>query len=174
MGGFPGIEGIIEKIDKLEDPGLPKDKGIRKCLEDFRAKLAAVVDMQTEAFKKVLEALKCANLLLQQICEDQNGLISNVEVMVATFGVGGSATTDSESATSSSSCRATLAPKPKFPIETSRYYLDTLKEHSDAYTEKGIAKTKYDQARNARDVLQACYDSLCMAIEASKSAKNCK
>jgi hypothetical protein len=169
--------GLNDKLDQIEDPGLPKDSGIRKCLADFGAKLDVVLGLQNDAFKKVLEALKCAYLLLEYICEENDGLKRDIEELTDCFG---GVITDDEVAPCEPTpglpvrCCLDFDNLPTFPIKENAYYIDTQAQYEAAKAAKELAQKDMNNERQDYEAVKACYDSLCDAIEKAKAAKSGK
>lgn len=63
------MEEIMKCLKCITDPGLVRDKGILLVLTEFDAKLKELVALQLDALKKIIEVLKCANLLYYSLCE---------------------------------------------------------------------------------------------------------
>jgi hypothetical protein len=95
------MEGIMKCLRCITDPGLIRDRGIVKALEEFDAKLKELSALQLDTMKKTIEALKCANLLYHALCEldckdEGNGcdcqdyscdsLLSEIQELQACFG----------------------------------------------------------------------------------------
>jgi hypothetical protein len=84
------IDYIKKRYDELQncinhnnDPALVKDQGILKCLAEYYKKLEVIINTRDEIIKAVIEALRLANLILDNIstqdcpkdydpCDDKN------------------------------------------------------------------------------------------------------
>lgn len=223
------MEGIMKCLRCITDPGLIRDRGIVKALEAFDAKLKELAALQLDAMKKILEALKCANLLYHALCDipcrDENdspipvtdcqdygcdSLMSELRELQACFGTcnepedcnGGAGTDDSGPGANAGNTQeeypwadccpkddkvwecqlgcdqqphtAALAPRPIFPLTSSDYYTQTEAQWTCAKVEKEKKKCELDKAKEEKDRLQACYDSLVEAIKAAEQAKGVK
>lgn len=65
------MEDIMKCLKCITDPGLVRDKGIILALNEFDAKLKELAALQLDALKKILEVLKCANLLYYSLCDPE-------------------------------------------------------------------------------------------------------
>jgi hypothetical protein len=63
------MEDIMKCLKCITDPGLVRDKGIVLVLIEFDAKLKELAGLRLDALKKIIEVLKCANLLYYSLCE---------------------------------------------------------------------------------------------------------
>ncbi len=63
------MENIMKCLKCITDPGLVRDKGIVLAITEFDTKLKELAALRLEALKKILDVLKCANLLYYSLCE---------------------------------------------------------------------------------------------------------
>ncbi|MBK6931909.1 MAG: hypothetical protein IPH12_14010 [Saprospirales bacterium] len=172
---------LKEQIDCLKDLSPTAKEEMLKCIADYEAKLAAVCGLQDAVLKKVVEALKCANLLHTSICSEC-GLKKYLEDLQTEF----AGTPDSderhagcppeESAdTTPFPCDETAAkPEPVFPISESDYYKDTATQKDQAITKTQELKEAWLICRKNRDKILARKASLEEAIKAAESAESGK
>ena len=88
----PCLRYLIELMDEVNaclkcitDPGLVRDEGILKVLAEYDMKLRELEGLQLDTLKKIIEALKCANILFYTICsidEEENSSKAGKEVFI--------------------------------------------------------------------------------------------
>ncbi len=203
----PCVRELVDIMNKVydclkcnTDPALDRGTGILKTLAEYGMKLREIEALQFDTLKKVVEALKCANILFYSICKGEkqeeygcDALINELEVLIENFGncIPCDSTTvptpapalcckmppencapDSSAATPY--ININLAPIPLFPLCKDPYYLSTEIQYSKAQADKTTAKNCLDEAKEAKESAQACYASLVDAIKKSEDAKNGK
>ncbi len=194
--GDPGLKDrIIEfkkTIDCLNSISDEDKAEVIKCIDAYEQKIILVCEMQDAILTKLLETLKCAYLLSASICGDQ-GLEGKLEGILDDFK--GMEDEDCEhedhhiddndqvsrkkpydqDQNYTYPCNDKLAkPKPKFPIDKSRYYVQL--ENG-----VGVAKDKTEHYENIwvkskmkSDKLLSRKTSLTEAIKAAEAAESAK
>jgi len=183
----------------ITDPGLVRDKGILKTLSEYDQKLREIEVLQFEMLKKILVALKCANILYYSIGNEHgkenstqeylcDSLMDELGQLLNNFGncrpcddsasnsllLPLSCKKQGESSSDDKNEKYDLLPVPVFPLCRDKYYTDTQKQHENAKKEKEAAKEYLDIARENKEAAQACFESLDTAIQKSKNAKSGK
>lgn len=156
------------EINCIKDSGVNKSVGVVKALADFEVKLAAAFDLYNDALTKLLAALRLAHELEEGVCNNHSGLQQEIEDLSLAF-----TKSDSEPIPGGVCCDA-FAPKPTIPLKHDIYYTTLRNQHDDAEADKNEKKKRFEAARQKRDGLQACLNSLTDALDTAKKTKEGK
>lgn len=196
----PCIRELVDMMDHVKDclkcitdPALVRDKGILKVLTEYDQKLREIEALQFDTLKKIVAALKCANILYYSICsggKDQDyscdALMDELGQLHCNFDNTANNPDDPvvsvpldckrvvevcDPPSTSSVLISSLVPVPVFPLKTDPYFSNTETQYTNAQTEKEAAKGCLDKAKKEKEAAQACYDSLVAAIVMSENAK---
>ena len=164
-----------------------------KCIETYEQKIILVCEMQSAILTKLMETLKCANLLYASICSE-GGLKDKIESILEDFkGAPSDDDGDCESDDGDDEmpsrdehrhhsdhhhkypCNDKKAKrKPKFPIKNSRYYKTIKKEFERAEEKTKTLELTWKNSKKVSDKVLSHKTSLTEAIKAAEAAESAK
>lgn len=171
-----------ELIKCLKNLSAPDKAEVTACIEAYEAKITVVCDMQQQVLEKLLETLKCADLLWAHICAEL-GLEDKLEGIRAILNGDTSDDDDcdpeEEEDPISYPCDHKKAkPPPEFPIvidsedssdvEGNSYYVKIKEEYQEAETQTKSLKDQWIVSKKISDKTLAEKESLEAAIAAAE------
>jgi prefoldin subunit 5 len=167
---------LMQCINCLKSPDLAPGVGIVKCLEDYGVKLTAVIATRDTMLLSIITALEWADSLHTDLCETyglKEELIywRNVLHCAGCTDRGGNGHTGIGD--SKGEC-CDLHPAISFPIDEDEYFKELQKCCTDTKAKADQLKQQLDKANEKRDALQACKDSLELAIAQVDPKNRCK
>ena len=180
---------LINCLKDVED----KEKGeVIACIEAYEEKISAICEMKQDVLTKLLETLKCANLLWKNICDDY-GLGDKLKSMKDRLDGKVTETSDNseencddhteegEDTTSlKPPCDVKVAkPEPEFPIKDSTstpsnlkgntYYKKIKSEYNKAENQTKTLKEKWITSKKISDKTLSQKNSMTDAIKTAKA-----
>lgn len=172
---------LLQCIQCLKRPELAPGVGIMKCIENYGAKLDAVIQTRDVLITQIVTALELAYGMHINICEEY-GLKNVILYWKKKFNCEGSCGSQNDSNNQQvkiehsgygkESCR--LEPRISLPIDKDNYFLDLEKDYKKAKEDVDHLKKDLDAAKEKRDALLSCKQSLEKAIEEVNPANKCK
>jgi len=191
----PGLKKQIEELKKLLNclTNVKEDvkAEVLKCIEAYEEKIKVVCETQDATLKKLLETLKCAQLLYAAICDEKNGLKVKVKNMQLVFegtieDDESSSSTDSEDGTESQvgHCDPEDEAYPctdkdigcegLFPIDQNPYTVKISEDYETADVRTKELEDLWIYNKKIFDEIATKKFSLKEAIEAAEAAKSGK
>ncbi len=168
------IADLMKAIDCLKNvKDVDKETAIN-CVKVFEEKINMVCELQDDLLCKLIDSLKCANLLYAYICEDE-GLSFKLQKMLDEFnGIKveeASCSSDDDDSDQYPCDAKAKKPQPTLPIDKSDYFKD-IKEALGIATDKTADfKDKWTKVKKKSDDALSRKNSLAEAIKAAKSAE---
>jgi len=172
---------LMQCINCLKRPELAPGIGIMKFLEDYGVKLEAVILTRDILIPQVVTAVELAYGLHINICEEY-GLKEVILYWKEKFNCNNSSASESsayaqdnkiEKSSGSFEC-CCIEPKMSLPIDENEYYKKLESDYQSVKQEVDLLKKELDSAREKRDALFACKQSLENAINEVNPANKCK
>jgi FtsZ-binding cell division protein ZapB len=172
---------LMQCINCLKSPDLAPGAGIVKCLEEYGAKLDAVIATRDELILKIITALELAYSMHTDLCE----AFGLKQILIYWRNILHCAGCDENSGEyrkqgrgiinsgSGSDC-CDLDPVITFPLDNDPYYKSLQQECMDLKAKTDQLKQQLDKANSKRDALQAGKDSLTTAIQQVDPKTRCK
>lgn len=172
---------LMACINCLKRPELASGVGIMKFLEDYGQKLDAVILTRDTIIPQVISALEIAISIHTNIC-DQYGLKETIRYWKGKFNCNQSETDQSTGSFSDSKIENSyhsnecccIEPRISLPIDTDEYYRQLENDYLNTKQKVDQLKKDLDQAKEKRDALLACKQSLENAINEVNPANKCK
>lgn len=172
---------LIACINCLKRPELASGIGIMKLLEDYGAKLDAVILSRDILIPQIVSVVEYAYGLHINICEEY-GLKETILYWKRKFNCNNCASTEEVTSLSeskimkstSSSENCCLEPSISLPIDSNEYYRQLETDYMNRKQEVDLLKKELDAAKEKRDALFACKQSLENAINEVNPANKCK
>ena len=172
---------LLQCIQCLKRPELAPGVGIVKCVEDYGAKLDAVIQIRDVLIAQIITALELAYGMHINICEEY-GLKKTILYWKERFNCEGSCSTQKDSSNQQGkvdqsgygkgSCR--LQPHISLPIDGDEYFIELENDYKKVKEDVDLLKKDLDAAKEKRDSLLSCKQSLEKAIEEVNPANKCK
>ncbi|SHE51502.1 hypothetical protein [Pedobacter caeni] len=176
-----GYDKLLQCIQCLNRPELGPGIGIMKCIENYGAKLDAVIQTRDVLITQIITALELAYDMHINISEEY-GLKSVILYWKKKFNCKGPCGCDHNHNTQQAkivpgnqgndSCK--LQPRISLPIDEDDYFTGLEDDYKKVKEELDRLKVELDAAREKRDTLLACKQSLEKAIEEVNPANKCK
>ncbi len=167
------ITDLIKAINCLKDiKDVDKETAVN-CIKVFEEKIKAVCDLQEAILCKLIDALKCANLLYAYICEEE-GLSFKLKTILEEFNgiVVEEPSCSSEDDIEHYPCDAKeKKPQPTLPIIEGDYYKDLKQNLEKAVLKTDELKVKWTDKKKKSDDALSRKNSLAEAIKAAKAAE---
>lgn len=170
------VTDLIKAIDCLKDiKDLDKETAIN-CIKVYEEKIKMVCDLQNDLLCKLIDSLKCANILYSYICDDDQGLRFKLKKMLDEFnGIiveEASCSSEGDDDSEDYPCDAkTEKPQPRLPIDEGAYF-KSLKEAYDIAVGKTIVfKDQWTKKKKESDDALSRKNSLAEALKAGKAAE---
>lgn len=175
---------LIQCIQCLKRPELAPGVGIMKCIENYGAKLDAVILTRDVLITQIVTALELAYGMHLSICEDY-GLKAVILYWKKKFNCGGSCgeqpnpnpypqqQSKIENSGYAKEC-CCLEPRISLPIDEDEYFIHLENDYKKLKNEVAQLKKDLDAAKEKRDALLSCKQSLEKAIEEVNPANKCK
>ncbi len=167
------IGDLIKAINCLKDvKDVDKETAV-SCIKVLEEKIKVVCDLQEAILCKLIDALKCANLLYAYICEEE-GLSFKLKTILEEFKgiVVEQPSCSDEDDTEDYPCDAKdKKPQPTLPIVNSDYYGDIIKDLAKANTKTLELKKAWAKKKKESDDALSRKNSLAEAIKAAKAAE---
>ncbi|GAA4276768.1 hypothetical protein [Aquimarina mytili] len=162
----------IECLKNLKDED--KDEMI-KCIKVYEEKIKAIAELQDAIITKLLDSLKCANLLYAYICEE-HGLEYKLKKMLDEFKGDLKekmhCSPDEDDDKNMYPCDDEKAkPQPEFPIRDSEYFKEIQKALGIAVIKTEQFKKEWTDKKKESDEALSRKNSLTEAIKAAKAAE---
>jgi hypothetical protein len=177
-----GYDSLLQCINCLKRPELGPGIGIMKCIEDYGVKLTAVIQIRDVLISQIITVIELAYGMHINICKEY-GLKEVIYYWKKKFNCDGSSY---ESYTETSNLpakveqngyskeRCYLEPHISLPIDGDSYFTDLENDYKKVKQDVDLLKKDLDAAREKRDALLACKQSLEKAIEEVNPANKCK
>lgn len=171
---------LILCINCLKRPELAPGIGIMKVLEDYGQKLDAVILTRDIMIPQVVAVVELAYGLHINICEEY-GLKRTIQYWKDKFHCNQSGTESTtyaeqakiESSSDSHEC-CCIEPHIHLPIDSDEYYHQLESDYNQTKQRVDVLKKELDSAKEKRDALFACKQSLENAINEVNPANKCK
>lgn len=165
----------IKEEDKME---------VIACIEAYEAKITAICEMQKDVLDKLLETLKCADLLWAYICGELGMEYKLIGIKAILKGETSEEEDDCDPKEGEQSpkypCDSKKAkPQPEFPIKIetedsntvrgNTYYVKVKGEFKEAETQTKVLKEKWIDSKKASDKRLSEKNSLTDAIKAAEA-----
>lgn len=171
---------IIECLTSVDE----EDKAeVIKCIEAYEQKIVLVCEMQDAVLTKLIETLKCADLLDAYIC-DEDGLKDKLNDILIDFkgenmhgehcGAKEEEEHNHDDITKYPCHDKKAKPMPKFPINTSKYYTKIGEDLGKAIDETKSLETSWINSKKISDKFLSQKNSLTEAIKAAEAAESGK
>lgn len=177
------FDSLLQCINCLKRPELGAGIGIMKCIEDYRIKLTAVIEVRDVLIRQIITVLELAYGMHINICKD-HGLKEVIYYWKYKFNC--DCPRDNQSQTQSSNlpvkleqggsqhAHCAIEPHISLPIDGDSYFSDLENDYKKVKQDVDVLKKELDAAREKRDALLACKQSLEKAIEEVSAANKCK
>lgn len=166
------IADLINAIECLKDAkDVDKDTAIN-CVKVFEEKINMVCELQDDLLCKLIDSLKCANLLYAYICEEE-GLSFKLKNMLDEFnGIVVEEASCSPDDSDQYPCDAkSKKPQPTLPIENGDYFKSTKDALDIAITKTDSFKNEWKDEKKKSDDALSIKNSLAEAIKAATAAE---
>lgn len=170
---------IIECLTGVDE----EDKAeVIKCIETYEQKIVLVCEMQDIVLTKLIETLRCADLLDAYIC-DEDGLKDKLNDILIDFKgedihgehCGNEEEEHNHDDNSKYPCNdKKVKPMPKFPINTSKYYKKIGEDFEKAIDETKSLEIDWINSKKISDKFLSQKNSLTEAIKAAEAAESGK
>jgi len=181
------FDSLMQCINCLKRPELGAGIGIMKCIEDYRVKLTAVIEVRDVLIRQIITVLELAYGMHINICNDY-GLKKVLYYWRNKFNCdcGHDDESQNQSQTQSSNLpvkmdhagpqykHCVIEPHISLPIDGDSYFSDLEDDYKQVKEDVDQLKKELDAAREKRDALLACKQSLEKAIEEVSAANKCK
>jgi hypothetical protein len=172
-----GLKGLITKliqaIDCLKDVKDKDKETAINCVKVYEEKIKMVCELQDDLLCKIIDSLKCANLLYAYIC-DEEGLRFKLKTMLDEFNgiIVEEASCSPDEDDSDYPCDAKAKkPQPKMPIDKGDYFNDTKDAHDIAIAKTDKFKDDWTDEKKKSDKALSRKNSLAEAKKAAKAAE---
>ncbi|PWU01782.1 MAG: hypothetical protein C5B52_06685 [Bacteroidetes bacterium] len=174
---------LYKCINCLKSPEL-SGNGLKTCLDNYGAKLDAVIATRDDLIGKVVIALNLAFDLHDNICDDY-GLKSELIYWRNIFhcegceeeeqgGNKGKKAGGYHNHDEGGEDNCELKPMITFPIDQDSYFIKLKDHRDDTKTRVYELKKELDKAKSKAAALQACKDSLTSAVQSLDPSGKCK
>lgn len=168
------ITELIKAIDCLKDvKDIDKETAIN-CIKVYEEKIKMVCDLQDELLCKLIDSLKCANLLYAYIC-DEEGLSFKLKKILDEFKgiiVEEVSCSPGEKVTDPYPCDAKAKkPQPTLPLDNGDYFNNIKEALGIAVVKTEQFKADWTAQKKLSDDALALKNSLAEAIKAAKAAE---
>lgn len=192
QGQEEGLKELIANFKKavecLKNVGDEEKAEVIKCIETYEEKIKEVCALQEDVLCKLIETMKCANLLYAWICEE-GGLKDKLIGIRMSFDPTGSdmdddcdpktekhpKKKDGGSTEPKYPCDDAMAkPVPEFPISEGDYYKSLEEALVIAVEKTETSRTDWMDSKKISDWLLSKKESLIEAIKAAETAEGIK
>lgn len=159
------VKDLVDRIGKLNDPILDKNRGIYGHLSKLQLKMGEAMTLVVDMINKTLDLLKAGNHLDASVCDDSNGLEAVLNNMLALLATGNKPGLEA----------STIEPVHGFPMDNApnNDYYDKLKVERDntqtEYDRKQSKLTRYkrylEMATSRRDATKKALDAAVNALK---------
>lgn len=174
-------ERLQKCIKEFDSSILAPDKGIMKCLDAYNQKLVALINTRTDVIKQIMEIVRLANMLQEDVCPDYglSCIISKWRVELGCDAQEDENTDDTtedcndeEKDVEKDECQ--LCPTLKFPIRKNKYFqwLDDSYKKLVETVEKN--SKHYLQVSQEKEAIAAAINSLREAVALTDPKERCK
>lgn len=168
------IADLIKAIDCLKDVNDTDKETAINCVKVYEEKIKMVCELQDDLLCKLIDSLKCANLLYAYIC-DEEGLSFKLKKVLDEFnGIiveEASCSSDKDDSEQYPCDAKAKKPQPTMPIDCGDYFKDTKKALTIAVTKTDEFKVDWVKLKKESDKALSRKNSLAEALKAAKAAE---
>ncbi len=168
------IADLIKAIDCLKNVKDIDKQTALTCVKAFEDKIKIVCDLQDDLLSKLIDSLKCSNLLYAYICEEE-GLSFKLKKMLDEFnGIyisKGNCSSEKDNSDEYPCDAKAKKPQPTLPIDKGDYFKNTKAALEIAMSKTDDLKNKWTERKKESDDALSRKNSLADAIKAAKAAE---
>lgn len=169
------IADLIKAIDCLKDVADKDKEPAIKCVKAYEEKIKMVCELQDDLLCKLIDSLKCANLIYAHICDEKYGLNFKLEKMKEEFKGDlveeANCPSDDEDSKDYPCDPKAKKPQPTMPIECGDYYENLKKDLDIAIKKTDTFKKKWKDNKTESDNAFSEKRNLADALKAAKAAE---
>ncbi|WP_298754763.1 hypothetical protein [uncultured Psychroserpens sp.] len=168
------IAKLIKEINCVKDVKDQDKETAINCVKVYEEKIKMVCELQDDLLCKLIDALKCANLLFAYICDEQ-GLRFKLKKILDEFNGSikeeASCSSDDDDSESYPCDAQAKKPQPTMPIDKSDYFKNTKSSLDIAIVKTDKFKEDWTKKKKKSDDALSRKNSLAEAIKAAKAAE---